>query len=177
VREEIRKISSISVPESGGLHKTKNDTTIDKVRSRIKILKTLRKREKFTTALFALVTSFFICNVWFLGEAIADGIRLEGDAKSIFENYEIISRLMRMLNSCTNVFIYCVVDRTFKNFFKQDLKSIAYYMSCTLIKNLKPTEIREEDSNGRSQSESQPRSKRTTITDQRISSTKSTTLA
>ena len=176
VREEIRKISSISVPESGGLHKTKKDTTIDKVRSRIKILKTLRKREKFTTALFALVTSFFICNVWFLGEAIADGVRLKGDAKSIFENYEIISRLMRMLNSCTNVFIYCVVDRTFKNFFKQDLKSIAYYMSCTLLKNLKPTAVREEESNFRSHSESQPLSKRTTTADQRISSTKSTTL-
>ena len=86
-------------------------------------------------ALFALVSAFFCCNIWFLGEVLLDG----ADIKA--KNYEILSRLMRMLNSCTNIFIYCFVDRTFKRYFKEYLKRIPYLMTCTLVEVAKPEEV------------------------------------
>ena len=168
MRKEIRKMSnisapdmtSVSVPDEATLNVNEKDNSPDKIQSPMKILKTLRRREKFTIALFALVASFFLCNVWFFGEVIADCIRLKVDANIAFETYEVVTRVMRVLNSCTNVLIYCVVDRTFKTFLKQDLKRIIYYISCTLIKHFEPVD--------------EPDCSRATVTSQQISSTYST---
>ena len=104
--------------------KESHTESAEKRQSRLNTLNSLRNSEKFTLALFALVTSFFFCNIWFLGEMIFDGIGNKS------ENYEIISRLMRMLNACTNVLVYCIVDHTFKKYFKNYL---LYLMSCTLV--------------------------------------------
>ena len=146
--QEIQTISSINEPIEGKKETIKL-TTQKKFRSRISMIRVLRRKEKFTTALFALVSAFFFCNIWFLGEVIlktiAGAAKVEDPGfKAFLNNYEIISRLMRMLNSCTNVFIYCVVDRTFKTLFKYYLKRLAYVMTCTQFKSIKPS-TRERD--------------------------------
>ena len=85
------------------------------------MLRTLRRKEKYTTALFALVAAFFFCNIWFFGEVILKAVKSETESDNFVQfvdNYEIISRFMRMMNSCTNIVIYCVVDRTFRQLFK-----------------------------------------------------------
>ena len=69
------------------------------------------------------------------------------------DNYEIISRLMRMLNSCTNIFIYCVVDRTFRQLFKNYLKRLANLLTCTMLKSLRKVDkVRESTTKDISQS-------------------------
>ena len=112
----------------------------------LSMLKRMRKQEKFTTALFALITAFCLCNIWFLVECILKTVEFQDDAtEEMVENFEIFSRLMRMLNSCTNVFIYCIVDRTFRTYFKTYLRRIASFLTC----NLAPVNTEKDDSKTR----------------------------
>ena len=144
-------------------------------RARINMLRKLRRKEKYTTALFALVSAFFFCNIWFFGEVILKAVKstiTSGNFDVFVDNYEIIARLMRMLNSCTNIFIYCVVDRAFRNLFKNYLKRLAYLMTCTLFKSLnQPDQFRESSIQDTSHSEHLSRplsSKRTTLNNRDI---------
>ena len=103
-----------------------------KIRTRLNFIKALRKTEKFSLALFAVVGAFLICNVWYLVEVILKSV----DPKIMrsVPRYGTISRLMRTLNSCTNVLVYCFADRTFKRYLKRYIYKILSFLSCTLIK-------------------------------------------
>ena len=107
-------------------------TNASKIRKRLNFINALRKTEKFTLALFAVVGAFLICNVWYLIEVILKSL----DPKIIgsIPKYATISRLMRTLNSCTNVLVYCFADRTFKRYLKRYIYRILYYASCGYIK-------------------------------------------
>ena len=168
MRHELQTfVSTNEQTDSNGI------TAEKKIRSRISMIRVFRRKEKFTTALFALVIAFFFCNIWFLGEVILKTVSSAAHVEdpgfeTFLDNYEIISRLMRMLNSCTNVFIYCVVDRTFKTLFKYYLKRLAFLMSCKLIKSIEPS-VQERDlkegrinsTHNNSESQSRPMSSNT----------------
>jgi hypothetical protein len=168
MRHELQTfVSTNEQTDSNGI------TAEKKIRSRISMIRVFRRKEKFTTALFALVIAFFFCNIWFLGEVILKTVSSAAHVEdpgfeTFLDNYEIISRLMRMLNSCTNVFIYCVVDRTFKTLFKYYLKRLAFLMSCKLIKSIEPSlqerdlkEGRINSTHNNSESQSRPMSSNT----------------
>ena len=145
VRHDIRSLSVTCTTESENVLKPVLPKKT--IRARFDKLRTLRRREKYTTALFSLVSAFFLCNIWFFGEVILSAVKsvFKSDSYLTFlDNYEIISRLMRMLNSCTNIFIYCAVDRTFRQLFKHYIKRFANLLTCTLLKSLrKVDELRE----------------------------------
>ena len=103
-----------------------------KIRKRLNFIKAMRKTEKFTLALFAVVGAFLICNVWYLVEVILKSV----DPKIMrsVPHYATLSRLMRTLNSCTNVLVYCFADRTFKRYLKRYIYRILFVLSCSLIK-------------------------------------------
>ena len=152
VKEKLEMRNRL-VSTNGEENANENNENVGKFRQIWEMLKKLRKQEKFTVALFALVTSFFFCNIWFLLEVIFKGTGIKE------RNYEIISRLMRMLNACTNVFIYCIVDRSFKRYLKNYLKRIPYLMTCTLVEAVKPQDVTESCT----ESQPGPSSKRRTI--------------
>ena len=102
-------------------------------RARWNFIMKLRKTEKFTLALFAVVAAFLFCNVWYLVEVILKAIS-SGIIYDCMPKYGSLSRFMRTFNACTNVLIYCFADRTFKRYLKNYLCYIVYRMSCTLIK-------------------------------------------
>ena len=138
IRHGIKSLNATCITESENVPKS----VVPKktIRARFDKLRTLRRKEKYTTALFALVSAFFLCNIWFFVEVILNAVKSLMKSGSFFiflDNYEIISRLMRMLNSCTNIFIYCVVDRTFRQLFKNYLKRLANLLTCTMLKSLR----------------------------------------
>ena len=132
---ELHKTLTLTLNEEQG------NRVVKKIRTLSKVLRGLRTGDKFTMALFSLVTAFFICNIVFMGELMMKAVRAVGGVKFAFKKqYEIVSRLMLVLNSCTNVFIYCFADRTFKKHFKDHLKHIWYLMTCKQIKFLETLE-------------------------------------
>jgi hypothetical protein len=102
-------------------------------RARWNFIMKLRKTEKFTLALFAVVAAFLFCNVWYLVEVILKAIS-SGIIYDCMPKYGSLSRFMRTFNACTNVLIYCFADRTFKRYLKNYLCYIIDRMSCGLIK-------------------------------------------
>ena len=105
----------------------------------VRFLERLRKQEKVTFALFALVILFFFCNIpYVIDEILKAGSETR---KTYFQkNFEIISRVMRVVNSCSNVLVYCVADRRFRGYLKMYLTRIPYLMSCKKLSLLKPEE-------------------------------------
>lgn len=90
----------------------------------------LRKTEKLSHALLALVAVFLFCTSWKLVEEIMDGFKL----KPYWEdNFEVIVRLFLVLNSCANVFIYGMVNNRFKQHVIDFLKGIVKVMACKVI--------------------------------------------
>ena len=124
-------------------------SNVSKIRSRLNFIKSLRKTEKFTLALFAVVGAFLICNVWYLIEVILKSLPLK--IMGSVPKYATLSRLMRTLNSCTNVLVYCFADRTFKRYLKKYLYRILHAVSCTLIKP--PPSVQGDGSTGQFLSE------------------------
>jgi hypothetical protein len=162
VRRELKVFSVIG--EIDDINDTAKIKTKKNLCSRISMIRKSIGKEKFITALFGLVTAFLFFNSWYLGEKILTTISSEmkhtkaaysgsdvslkiisGEDKvedSGFEtflcNYRIISRVMRMLNSCTNVLIYCMADEKFRALFKIYLKRLLYLMTCKCSKSIKP---------------------------------------
>ena len=103
-----------------------------KCSARLNFIKKLRKQEKFTLALFAVVSGFLFCNIWYLIEVILKAID-SGIVYNCLRMYDTLSRFMRTFNACTNVLLYCCVDRTFNRYLKRYLCRVVYLLSCTLI--------------------------------------------
>ena len=74
-------------------------------------LNAIKKKDKLTVALFALVTVFTLTNCCFLVEEILDAF----DFDPSWENgFEFATQLIVHTNACVNIFIYWMVDGSFK---------------------------------------------------------------
>ena len=104
-----------------------------------------RTEDKLSFALFGLIIVFFLCNSWFLFKKIMDSVKFYPWWRP---NFEIVTRLMRTLNACVNVFVYCIADFSFRKYFSYYLRKILYLMTCTLISSLRPDDITEITPNG-----------------------------
>ena len=156
IKEKLKTISCLH--EQIETKETRKKNTNVNFRSRISTIRKSIGKEKFITILFALVASFFFCNIWFLGECIlrtvSAAVMVEDPGfEDFLKNYRIISRVMRMLNSCTNVFIYCLVDRNFRKLFSYYLKRLMYLMTCKCIKSMKPLSAEQDLKNERTNNE------------------------
>ena len=58
---ELHKTLTLTLNEEQG------NRVVKKIRTLSKVLRGLRTGDKFTMALFSLVTAFFICNIVFMG--------------------------------------------------------------------------------------------------------------
>lgn len=103
-------------------------------------LKLMRKKEKFTLVLFGLAILFFCCNIWYLIEVILKTLTIKPNWQ---RKYEIASRLMRLMNSCTNVFIYGMVNPSFRKPFRNCLRSMQNIVTCSLTSRSEQQDVTE----------------------------------
>jgi hypothetical protein len=125
-------------------------------KSKRKFIQRLKRHEKLTFALFGIVILYFFCNTFYVVElSLKEGLK---DCNPSYQkNYEVISRLLRVINACSNVIVYCVADRTFRRHIRFYLKRMFYPLFCKLIPVLEPTTV-DEDSTapGQSQGDRRP---------------------
>ena len=111
-------------------------------KSKRKFIQRLKRHEKLTFALFGIVILYFFCNTFYVIElSLKEG--LKDCTPSYQKNYEVISRLLRVINACSNVIVYCVADRTFRRYIRFYLKRMFYPLFCKLIPVLEPTVVDE----------------------------------
>ena len=114
----------------------------EKSASKWKFLDKLKRHEKITFALFGIVTLYFFCNTFYVTEEILKAA-LKKNKPSYRRNFEILSRFMRVLNACSNVFVYCVADQKFRRYLRYYLKKLFYPLFCKMIPILEPRTVDE----------------------------------
>ena len=91
-------------------------------------------------------TDFFLCNSFFIIELTLKIVIKDSCSPSYQKNFEIIVRLMRILNAISNALVYCIADRTFRRHLRFYLKRIFYPLFCKMIPILEPKTVEEESS-------------------------------
>ena len=130
--EKTITINGKSVKKSG----TKKHKFFDK----------MKRHEKLSFALFGIVFKKFLCNSFFIIELSLKIVIKDGCSPSYQKNFEIIVRLMRILNAISNALVYCIADRTFRRHLRFYLKRIFYPLFCKMIPILEPKTVEEESS-------------------------------
>ena len=126
--------------------------------SKRKFIQRLKRHEKLTFALFGIVILYFFCNTFYVIEL---SFKLKDCTPSYQKNFEVISRLLRVVNSCSNVMVYCVADPTFRRYIIFYVKRMFYALFCKLIPILEPIAV---DENSTASGPSQACEDRTHVT-------------
>jgi len=111
-----------------------------------KFVDNVKRHEKLSFALFGIVICKFVFNTFYVVELIFKTYLKDHCHPSYQKNFEIIVRLMRIINAMSNTAVYCIADRTFRRYIRFYLKRIFYPMFCKLIPVLEPTTVDEDSS-------------------------------
>ena len=141
VAETLEKVRDHKMSMDKDLNRTvKMDDTAKRPDSKSKFLDRLKRNEKVTFALFGIVALYFFCNTFYVIEEVMKAA-LKKNKPEYRVNFDIISRLMRVINAVSNVLIYCVADVKFRRLLRFYLKRMFYPLFCKLIPVLEPIRI------------------------------------
>ena len=106
----------------------------------------MKRHDKLSFALFGIVLQKCLCNSFYIIELILKAVIRDGCSPSYQKNFEIIVRLMRILNAISAALVYCLADRTFRRHLRNYLKRIFYPLFCKMIPILEPKTVEEDSS-------------------------------
>ena len=150
VAETLEKVRDHKMSMDKDLNRTvKMDKTAMRPTSKSKFLDRLKRNEKVTFALFGIVALYFFCNTFFVIEEVMKAA-LKKNKPEYRVNFDIISRLMRVINAVSNVLIYCVADVKFRRLLRFYLKRMFYPLFCKLIPVLEPIRVDDSETSGTS---------------------------
>ena len=104
----------------------KRMVSLEKEQNRI-ALNMLKRRDKLTSILFALVIVFLFCNTWRLIEEACDAFHETG---AWVQYFEVVTRLIVTLHCSCNVFVYGIMNRQFMNECKAAVKHLYALVTC-----------------------------------------------
>ena len=134
--EIFQRITKILISPTPNVNKKVIDVSnIEKTKPfgmKVQLMKLIRKRERLIFALFLLVIVSLICSSLKLAEETIQAMGIGKKTDGIRE-LKMFARVMLVVNSSVNVWIYCLSDKRFCNYFFSYFMLMIYFVSCKYV--------------------------------------------